>query len=310
MGEANREVEDGSVDGLESTPVLEVAEATSVPVFPRWMTSAAIYAISAALAGGALALLAYGPLHEAAPLRQPIPQPAMFAVVCVLFGAALWAPVSLHHRGNTLAFALDPIPIMLGLVFLRPALLVLSAVCAETFVYAIVRKLPLIKVVLNVALIGFSSAVCGSRLPRAARIVQPCQLARLGRRSRRPVYRSGDARHRSASRLGHLRPDRRAPDWFPADVRGDAHRGEHLPRAGRARRGVVRPLGGSAPPAGRRSDHRGLPGLRPPDPSLRITATPLRLQPGARHREPRTDLHEHRRAASGVHGHARPSGSA
>ncbi len=159
MGEANREVEDRSVDGLESTPVLEVAEETSAPVFPRWMTSAAIYAISATLAGCALALLAYGPLHDAAPLRQPIPQPAVLAVVCILFGATLWAPVSLHYRGNTIAFALDPIPILLGLVFLRPALLVLSAVCAETFVCAIVRKLPLIKVVLNVALFGFSTAV-------------------------------------------------------------------------------------------------------------------------------------------------------
>jgi len=83
----------------------------------------------------------------------------MAAVVCVLFGAALWAPVSLHHRGNTIAFALDSVPIMLGLVFLRPSLLVLSAVCAEAFVYTILRKLALIKIVLNVALIGFSTAV-------------------------------------------------------------------------------------------------------------------------------------------------------
>jgi diguanylate cyclase (GGDEF)-like protein len=160
MGDAIEAAQDSTSGvGLGPTAAPEVTGAASIPVFPRWMTSVAIYAISAALAGGALALLAYSPLHDALPLGRPISQPAMAAVVCVLFGAALWAPVSLHHRGNTIAFALDSIPIMLGLVFLRPSLLVLSAVCAEAFVYTIVRKLALIKIALNVALIGFSTAV-------------------------------------------------------------------------------------------------------------------------------------------------------
>ena len=178
---------------------------TSAPVFPRWMTSAAIYAISATLAGGALALLAYGPLHDAAPLRQPIPQPAMFAVVCILFGATLWAPVSLHYRGNTIAFALDPIPILLGLVFLRPALLVLSAVCAETFVCATVRKLPLIKVVLNVALFGFSTAVsasstvsCSERTALSACAAGPPQPSPCVPQRRRTSSQCGSSRPSTA----------------------------------------------------------------------------------------------------------------
>ena len=106
-----------------------------------------------------LALLTFGPLHGALALRQPMPAAAMFAVVCFLFVAAVWSPVKLPYRGNTLYFALDSAPIMLGLVFLRPSLLTLSAVCAEAIVYTITRRTPLIKFVLNVTLIAFATAL-------------------------------------------------------------------------------------------------------------------------------------------------------
>ncbi len=50
----------------------------------------------------------------------------MFAVVFVLWAVADWVPVALHYRGNTVLFALEDGPLLIGLVFLSPDLLVLS----------------------------------------------------------------------------------------------------------------------------------------------------------------------------------------
>jgi diguanylate cyclase (GGDEF)-like protein len=82
----------------------------------------------------------------------------MFVIIGVLFAAALWGLVTLHYRGSTLAFSLELVPILLGLVYLRPFLLVLSAACAAAFVDTM-RKIGLIKVALNVALFALTTAV-------------------------------------------------------------------------------------------------------------------------------------------------------
>jgi len=83
----------------------------------------------------------------------------MFAVLAVLWAAAIWAPVSLHYRGNTYLFALEEVPLLIGLVFLSPSLLVLSCVCAQAFIFLILRKQALIKVAFNLASGGLSAAV-------------------------------------------------------------------------------------------------------------------------------------------------------
>ncbi len=75
----------------------------------------------------------------------------MFIILCVMWAAAAWAPVSLHYRGNTYLFVLEEVPMLLGLVFLSPFLLVLCGVCAETFVRAGPRRQPAVKVFFNVA---------------------------------------------------------------------------------------------------------------------------------------------------------------
>ena len=82
---------------------------------------------------------------------------------------------------------------LIGLVFLSPAMLVLSCGLRRDHSSSpSVRRQALMKVVFNVASIGLSAAVAGRRLPRAPRRAQPRQPPRLGRRSRRPVCRSGD----------------------------------------------------------------------------------------------------------------------
>jgi diguanylate cyclase (GGDEF)-like protein len=156
MGEANKETEDGSIAGPDLTFDIRSAPVDSSPQRSRLNTTV-IFAYCAVLALATAALLR-GPLQGAEPLRILLPQPAMFGVLCVLYIAALWAPVSLHHRGNTIEIALDEVPLILGLVFLSPSLLVLACTCANAVFYA-GRRRGLIKVVFNVAMTGLSTAV-------------------------------------------------------------------------------------------------------------------------------------------------------
>jgi diguanylate cyclase (GGDEF)-like protein len=110
-----------------------------------------VNAFSTSLALGAVALLLSGPLHRAAPLKLMMPQFGMFVILFVLSAAASWWPVQLHYRGNTYLFVLEEVPMLLGLVFLSPVLLVLCGVCAELFVGLGPRRQPAFKVYFNVA---------------------------------------------------------------------------------------------------------------------------------------------------------------
>jgi diguanylate cyclase (GGDEF)-like protein len=119
----------------------------------------AINAFTASLVIATSALFFGGALGHAAPIRVLIPQPAMFVVLCVLWAAASLAPVVLHHRGNSYDFVLDAAPMLLGLVFLSPALFIASVVCAEAFVRSVVNRQAPVKVAFNVASVGLSSTV-------------------------------------------------------------------------------------------------------------------------------------------------------
>jgi len=158
MGDVIEAVESGPVGWLEPANAPAPPDTPSAPEQVGRSTTAAIYGIAIALAGGAGALLLWGPLHNAEPLKNLFSQPVMFVIVGALFVAALWGLVTLHYRGSTFAFSLELVPILLGLVYLRPSLLVLSAACAAAFVDSL-RKIGLIKVVLNVALFALTTAV-------------------------------------------------------------------------------------------------------------------------------------------------------
>ena len=159
MASATKEAEDGPAVRPEQAP-----EARSEPAAPpsgrlSWVNIAAICAYSTVLTLAATALLVRGPLHGAGPIRVLIPQPAMCAVVGVVWAAVLWAPVSLHHRGNTILLMLEEVPLLLGLVFLSPSLLVLAGVSAAAFVFFVVRRQAPYKVFFNVAAGGLGMAV-------------------------------------------------------------------------------------------------------------------------------------------------------
>ena len=126
---------------------------------PRWHTTAAIYAFSGSLALVTAGLCLKGPLQNLGPIRETLPQGAMFAIICVLWAAADWAPVSLHFRGNTTLVVLEDGPLLIGLAFLIPNLFVLSAAAATLFVFAVVRRQAPMKVAFNVASTGLGIAV-------------------------------------------------------------------------------------------------------------------------------------------------------
>ena len=114
-------------------------------------TVLAVNAFSSALACATIVLLLSEPLHKAAPIRVVIPQPAMFVILFAMYTAASWFPVQFHHRGNTYGFVLEEVPMLLGLVFVSPTLLVLAAVCAEIVVRIGPRRQSAWKAFFNVA---------------------------------------------------------------------------------------------------------------------------------------------------------------
>jgi diguanylate cyclase (GGDEF)-like protein len=159
MAHAIREAEDGSVVG--PVQALEAGSETAAPPPPglNWLTLVAIYTYSVSLGLVTAAILVRGPLHGASAVRVLIPEPAMCAVVCVVWVAVLWAPVSMHHRGNTYLVSLEDVPLLLGLVFLSPPLLVLTTILAVAFVFFVLRKQALHKVCFNVASGGLGVAL-------------------------------------------------------------------------------------------------------------------------------------------------------
>ena len=130
----------------------------------RWergrRVAAAIVGYSALLAVGALALLVWGPLRGEPAIETPCSRNGGCSQCSACSGARRnWAPVSVHHRGNTGIIVLDAVPLVIGLVFLGPDLLVVGCVVSEMVVFATVHRQPLIKVFFNASSTGFAVAV-------------------------------------------------------------------------------------------------------------------------------------------------------
>ena len=152
-------LEDGSVKPGTLPVVADPGDKGGSREQPRWHATVAIYAFSVSLALVTAALCLKGPLQGLAPLRELAPQAAMFGIICVLWAVADWMPVSLHYRGNTFLVVLEDGPLLLGLVFLSPNLLVLSAAAAALFVFTVVRRQAPMKVTFNVAATALGIAV-------------------------------------------------------------------------------------------------------------------------------------------------------
>ena len=155
MGKAVEAGEE-SVGGLETLPVgASTPDAPPADRSPR--RTAAVAAYTGLLALGTWALLMYGPLAGVGAIRTVIPEAWMAVLIWLLYAASFWAPVSFHHRGNTVLFSIEEVPLLLGLVFLSPDILVLVCVSAIFIVYAL-RKMAFLKLAFNISLAGFGTA--------------------------------------------------------------------------------------------------------------------------------------------------------
>lgn len=122
----------------------------------------AVYAYSALLALLAAGLCLIGPLHGLAPVRLIIPQAAMFGVIAVLFVIADRVPVELPFRGTTHALLLNEVPLLFGLAFLAPNILVLASICGSVTAFAVLRRQDPMKVAYNVASLAFATALAAT----------------------------------------------------------------------------------------------------------------------------------------------------
>ncbi len=134
---------------------------------------ARVWGFSILLASAAAVLYYVGPASRLHPLRHIAPTPLAVAVLVVLSAGALLLPVPFHHRGHSYLFGLSEIPLLLGLVFVAPWLLLLSRLSGDVAVQAGVRRQSPIKLFFNSSSTAFSVVVAatvyqellGSRLP-------------------------------------------------------------------------------------------------------------------------------------------------
>ncbi len=142
-------------DGVANPPALAAAPVSdgTLPSGGRTPRQIAvgIYSFCAVLGLTTTILCLRGPLNGLGPLRALAPQPAMFAIIFCFSVLAAWLSVALHYRGDTYDFALGEVPLLIGLVFLSPNLLVLATACAVAFNFVILRRQAPLKVAFNVA---------------------------------------------------------------------------------------------------------------------------------------------------------------
>ena len=149
---------DGYPTPVESSDVAAEAP-TATQTQLHWLVPAATWAFIGLLALVTAALFLKTSLYGAEAIRLIVPQPVMFAVIGVLYIAALLTPISLHYRGNTYLITQATVPLALGLAFLAPALLVLAAVSAEIIVWTLVRRRSPVRATFNIVSGGLAVTV-------------------------------------------------------------------------------------------------------------------------------------------------------
>jgi diguanylate cyclase (GGDEF)-like protein len=88
-----------------------------------------------------------------------LPQPGIAAVLVILSAAAVSAPVSFHHRGHTYLFSLGEVPLLLGLAFAMPVVLVVARVVGGAIGLGVVRRQSPLKLTFNLASSAFTAVM-------------------------------------------------------------------------------------------------------------------------------------------------------
>ncbi|MHB1988848.1 MAG: putative bifunctional diguanylate cyclase/phosphodiesterase [Acidimicrobiales bacterium] len=103
------------------------------------------------------------------PVRHFANPPVVFAVLVIFFAAAVLAPISFHYRGDSFLFVLSEVPLLLGLVFASPAVLVLARLAGQAVALGIARRQSPLKLLFNL-----TAGACGAA---AAAVVYHAVLA-------------------------------------------------------------------------------------------------------------------------------------
>jgi diguanylate cyclase (GGDEF)-like protein len=77
----------------------------------------------------------------------------------ILSAAAVSAPVSFHHRGHTYLFSLGEVPLLLGLAFAMPVVLVVARVVGGAIGLGVVRRQSPLKLTFNLASSAFTAVM-------------------------------------------------------------------------------------------------------------------------------------------------------
>jgi len=143
--------------------VIEVVTATEPPSAStpgvQLSVGSRVAILTAVLTCVSVVLLLWGPLSGLGPVRELIPQLAIGAVLVILSAAAVLAPVSFHHRGHTYLFSLGEVPLLLGLVFASPAVLVVGRLAGEAIGLGGVRRQRPVKLSFNLASGAFTAVI-------------------------------------------------------------------------------------------------------------------------------------------------------
>ncbi len=113
-------------------------------------------------ASGAAVLLVFGPLSQYHPVHRVASPLLTFVLLSVVFSATLSSLVSFHYRGSTYHFGLLEVPLLLGLVFASPLVLVLSLLAGELVVVGLIRRRAITKLLFSVASSTFAAAVASA----------------------------------------------------------------------------------------------------------------------------------------------------
>lgn len=100
-------------------------------------------------------------------VRSALPQPAMLGILVVVFAAAAAAPISIHYRGDTYLYSLGEVPLLIGLVFLSPLMLVVARAGGQALGLGVVRRQAPLKLLFNVSM-GACAAASAALVYHAA----------------------------------------------------------------------------------------------------------------------------------------------
>jgi len=114
-----------------------------------------VYIGAIALAGAAVHAVAVAPLTPARLVEASVP---WMALLTIAFFVTERFVVHVRHGGEAVTFTMSEVPLVLGLVFLPPQLLVVARVVGGTLALVTQRR-PVRKVIFNIAMFGMETSI-------------------------------------------------------------------------------------------------------------------------------------------------------